>query len=91
MEESFSLTDRRLSNDSIKASSGEVSPYDNNSPVLSDGLLYKFPEDSSPMSDRIPRLSKQHKLSGHSKDRSGSTSPTLSIDKGILNKLQRKL
>uniref|UniRef100_A0A671TMP7 Rho GTPase activating protein 6 n=1 Tax=Sparus aurata TaxID=8175 RepID=A0A671TMP7_SPAAU len=85
VEESFSLTDRRLSNDSIKASSGEVSPYDNNSPVLSDGLLYKFPEDSSPMSDRIPRLSKQQKLSGHSKDRSGSTSPTLSTDKEASN------
>ncbi|KAM9346942.1 rho GTPase-activating protein 6 [Symphorus nematophorus] len=80
-EESFSLTDRRSSNDSIKASSGEVSPYDNNSPVLSDQLLFKYPEDSSPLSDRIPRLSRQYKLSGHSKDGSGSTSPTLSIDK----------
>lgn len=80
-EESLSLTDRCLSSDSIKASSGEVSPYDNNSPVLSDQLLCNFPEDSSPLSDRIPRLSRQQKLSGHSKDRSGSTSPTLSADR----------
>ncbi|TKS67144.1 Rho GTPase-activating protein 6 [Collichthys lucidus] len=79
-EESFSLTERRLSNDSIKASSGEVSPYDNNSPVLSDRLLGKYPEDSSPLSNGIPRLSRQHRLS--SQDGSGSTSPTLSTDKG---------
>ncbi|KAE8299260.1 Rho GTPase-activating protein 6 [Larimichthys crocea] len=78
-EESFSLTERRLSNDSIKASSGEVSPYDNNSPVLSDRLLCKYPEDSSPLSNGIPRLSRQHRLS--SQDGSGSTSPTLSTDK----------
>ncbi|XP_040005395.1 rho GTPase-activating protein 6-like isoform X2 [Xiphias gladius] len=80
-EESFSLTERCLSSEFIKASSGDVSPYDNNSPVLSDGLLWKHPEDSSPLSDRVPRLSTQYKLSGHSKDGSGSTSPTLSTDK----------
>ncbi|XP_059198162.1 rho GTPase-activating protein 6-like [Centropristis striata] len=80
-EESFSLTERCSSNDSIKASSGEVSPYDNNSPVLSDRLTFKFPEDSSLFSERNPRLSGQYKLSGRSKDGSGSTSPTLSMDK----------
>ncbi|GAA6228752.1 rho GTPase-activating protein 6-like [Lates japonicus] len=80
-DESFSPADRRLSSVSIKASSGEVSPYDNNSPVLSDRLLWKYPDDSSPLSDRVPRLSGQCKLRGHSKDRSGSTSPTLSTDK----------
>ncbi|XP_078118113.1 rho GTPase-activating protein 6 isoform X3 [Sander vitreus] len=82
--ESFSLTKRCLSNDAIKASSGEVSPYDNNSPVLSDGLLCNYPEDSSPLSDRVPRLSGQYKLSSQCQDRSGSTSPTLSTDKGSL-------
>ncbi|XP_068560923.1 rho GTPase-activating protein 6-like isoform X1 [Cebidichthys violaceus] len=79
--DSFSLTERCVSNDSIKVSSGEVSPYDNNSPVLSDRLLCKYPEDSSPVSDGIPRLSGQYKDSGHSKDGSGRTSPTLSTDK----------
>ncbi|XP_051260930.1 rho GTPase-activating protein 6 isoform X1 [Dicentrarchus labrax] len=79
-EEAF-LTERCLSNDSIKASSGEVSPYDNNSPVLSDPLLFKYPAGSSPLSDRIPGLSGQYKLSGRSKDGSSSTSPTLSTDK----------
>ncbi|XP_044073725.1 rho GTPase-activating protein 6-like isoform X1 [Siniperca chuatsi] len=80
-EESFPLTERCLSNDSIKASSGEVSPYDNNSPVLTDRLLCKYPEDSSPLSDTIPRLSGHYKFSSNSKDESGSTSPTLSTDK----------
>ncbi|XP_028251168.1 rho GTPase-activating protein 6-like isoform X2 [Parambassis ranga] len=35
-EEPFTLSERRSSSDSNKASSGEVSPYDNNSPVLSE-------------------------------------------------------
>uniref|UniRef100_A0A665TRM4 Rho GTPase activating protein 6 n=1 Tax=Echeneis naucrates TaxID=173247 RepID=A0A665TRM4_ECHNA len=63
-EESFSLTKRCLSSESIKASSGEVSPYDNNSPVLSDGLLWKYPE-------------RRYKHGELSKDESGSTSPTV--------------
>ncbi|XP_067372862.1 rho GTPase-activating protein 6-like isoform X2 [Channa argus] len=74
-EESFSLTDRYFSHDSIKPSSGEVSPYDNNSPVLSDGLLCKYPEESDPLSDRDSRLSEQYKLCDHTKEGSGSTSP----------------
>ncbi|XP_071389579.1 rho GTPase-activating protein 6-like isoform X1 [Centroberyx affinis] len=80
-EESFSLTDRCLSSDSNKASSGEVSPYDNNSPVLSDGLLCKCQGDSSPLSDRFFRLPGQYKLSDHSKDRPGDTCPTPSTGK----------
>lgn len=79
----FSPTERCVSNDSIEASSGEVSPYDNNSPVLSDRLLCKYPEDSG-LSERDPRLSGQFKLSSRSKDGSGSASPTLSTDKGEL-------
>lgn len=79
--ESFALTDRCLSSNSIKASSGEVSPYDNNSPVLSDRLLCKHLEDSGPLSDSISRLSGQFKHSSWSKHGSGSTSPTLSTDK----------
>lgn len=84
-EESFSLTKRCLSTDSLKASSGEVSPYDNNSPVLSDRRLFKYPESSSPLSDSVSRLSDQYKFTGLSKDGSGSTSPTLSTDKEASN------
>ncbi|KAK2856866.1 hypothetical protein Q5P01_005601 [Channa striata] len=35
-EEPFTLSERRSSSDSNKVSSGELSPYDNNSPVLSE-------------------------------------------------------
>ncbi|XP_075951050.1 rho GTPase-activating protein 6-like [Anarhichas minor] len=35
-EESFSLSERHSSSDSNKVSSGEVSPYDNNSPIMSE-------------------------------------------------------
>lgn len=35
-EEPYGLGERRSSSDSNKVSSGEVSPYDNNSPVLSE-------------------------------------------------------
>ncbi|KAM7380468.1 hypothetical protein PAMP_003761 [Pampus punctatissimus] len=76
----FCLNERCLSNDSIKASSGEVSPYDNSSPVLSDRLL--LTADSSPLSDS--GLSVQYKFSGNSKEGSGNTSPVFSTDKGSL-------
>ncbi|KAM9343032.1 rho GTPase-activating protein 6 isoform 2-T2 [Pholidichthys leucotaenia] len=80
-EESFPRTERRLSNDSLKASSGEVSPYDNNSPILSDRLLHKYPKGHSSFTDGASRHSGHDKLSDHSKEGSGSTSPTLSHDK----------
>lgn len=70
----FSLNERRLSGDSTKVSSGEVSPYDNNSPVLSDGL--KYPEDSDPFSHGVPTLS----FTVHSTEGSSRSSPAL--DKG---------
>ncbi|XP_013874121.1 rho GTPase-activating protein 6 [Austrofundulus limnaeus] len=80
-EDSFSLTERSLSNDSLKASSGEVSPYDNNSPVLSDRLLCKYPEDSSVISHRVPRHPRQDELRSRSEGELSSTSPTLPTDK----------
>uniref|UniRef100_A0A668AJA1 Rho GTPase activating protein 6 n=1 Tax=Myripristis murdjan TaxID=586833 RepID=A0A668AJA1_9TELE len=55
-EESFSPAERHLSSDSNKASSGEVSPYDNNSPVLSDQLLRKC-QGSSSLLDKSVKLS----------------------------------
>ncbi|MEQ2173935.1 hypothetical protein GOODEAATRI_002762, partial [Goodea atripinnis] len=47
-EEPFSLSERRSSSDSNKVSSGEVSPYDNNSPVLSE----RRGEPGSPASEQ---------------------------------------
>ncbi|TNN04254.1 hypothetical protein fugu_001283 [Takifugu bimaculatus] len=71
------LNERRLSSDSTKVSSGDVSPYDNNSPVLSDGLVEKYPDDSDPFAHSVPRLS----ITVHSPEGSSRNSPTLSTDK----------
>uniref|UniRef100_A0AAV2K3B4 Rho-GAP domain-containing protein n=1 Tax=Knipowitschia caucasica TaxID=637954 RepID=A0AAV2K3B4_KNICA len=68
-EEHLRLTSRCLSSDSIKASSGEVSPYDNNSPIFSSHLMCDYPTDSSSLSSK-PTL--------HS---SSNSSPTLSNHK----------
>lgn len=58
-EEPFTLSERRSSSDSNKASSGEVSPYDNNSPVLSDRR-----EAGSPGNDQLFRIPEQYNLTG---------------------------
>lgn len=80
--QSFTLNERCISSDSIKASSGEVSPYDNNSPVLSDGLLGKYLEDSIPFSDTASRRSWQRQHTFQFQEGSTRASPTLSTDKG---------
>ncbi|XP_041115101.1 rho GTPase-activating protein 6-like isoform X3 [Polyodon spathula] len=66
---SFTLGERHPSTDS-KASSGEVSPYDNNSPVLSERLLFQKQEDISPSSDKLFKVPEQHTLDGHLKSKS---------------------
>ncbi|XP_052518898.1 rho GTPase-activating protein 6 isoform X1 [Budorcas taxicolor] len=47
-EVSFSMGGRHSSTDSNKASSGDLSPYDNNSPVLSERSLLAMQEDVVP-------------------------------------------
>ncbi|XP_069022469.1 rho GTPase-activating protein 6-like isoform X1 [Embiotoca jacksoni] len=59
-EEPFSRSERRLSSDSNKASSGEVSPYDNNSPVLSE----RRGEAGSPAGEQLFRVPEQYSLVG---------------------------
>ncbi|KAL1021909.1 hypothetical protein UPYG_G00019770 [Umbra pygmaea] len=59
-DDPFSLSERRSSSDSNKASSGEVSPYDNNSPILSD----RRGEGTSPSSERLFRVPEQCTLVG---------------------------
>ncbi|XP_030010336.1 rho GTPase-activating protein 6 isoform X2 [Sphaeramia orbicularis] len=59
-EEPFALSERRSSSDSNKASSGEVSPYDNNSPVLSE----RRGEAGSPGSEQLFRVPEQFTLTG---------------------------
>ncbi|XP_074520905.1 rho GTPase-activating protein 6-like isoform X2 [Halichoeres trimaculatus] len=59
-EEPFALSERRSSSDSNKASSGEVSPYDNNSPVLSE----RRGEPGSPGSEQLYRVPEHFTLPG---------------------------
>ncbi|TKS66302.1 Rho GTPase-activating protein 6 [Collichthys lucidus] len=59
-EEPFTLSERRSSSDSNKASSGEVSPYDNNSPILSE----RRGEPGSPGSEQLFRVPEQYSLVG---------------------------
>ncbi|XP_071758810.2 rho GTPase-activating protein 6-like isoform X1 [Centroberyx gerrardi] len=59
-EEPFTLSERRSSSDSNKASSGEVSPYDNNSPILSE----RRGEPGSPGSEPLFRVPEQYTLVG---------------------------
>ncbi|XP_037320509.2 rho GTPase-activating protein 6-like isoform X1 [Pungitius pungitius] len=60
-EESFSLGERRSSSDSNKVSSGEVSPYDNNSPVLSER---RGGEPGSPGGESLFCVPEQYALVG---------------------------
>lgn len=59
-EEPYTLSERHSSSDSNKASSGEVSPYDNNSPVLSE----RRGEPGSPGSEQLFRVPGQYSLVG---------------------------
>ncbi|XP_044200640.1 rho GTPase-activating protein 6-like isoform X1 [Thunnus albacares] len=59
-EEPFTLSERRSSSDSNKVSSGEVSPYDNNSPVLSE----RRGEPESLGSEQLFRVPEQYTLVG---------------------------
>ncbi|XP_039894160.1 rho GTPase-activating protein 6-like isoform X1 [Simochromis diagramma] len=61
-EEPFVLSERHSSSDSNKASSGEVSPYDNNSPVLSE----RRGEPGSPASEQLYHVPEQYSLVGQS-------------------------
>ncbi|XP_048834315.1 rho GTPase-activating protein 6-like isoform X2 [Brienomyrus brachyistius] len=57
--EPFSLSERLSSSDSNKASSGEVSPYDNNSPVLAECPLTQHQGEESPSPEQLFPTQKQ--------------------------------
>uniref|UniRef100_A0A4W3IAQ9 Rho GTPase activating protein 6 n=1 Tax=Callorhinchus milii TaxID=7868 RepID=A0A4W3IAQ9_CALMI len=81
-EVSYSLGGRHSSTDSNKVSSGEVSPYDNNSPVLSEKLLVQRPGDISPGSEKLFKVPEQYALVGHLKSKSRDSSPVSWPGKG---------
>ncbi|XP_052355202.1 rho GTPase-activating protein 6-like isoform X1 [Oncorhynchus keta] len=64
-EDPFSLSERRSSSDSNKVSSGELSPYDNNSPILSEHQG----EGTSPGSEQYTLL---RQVAGRTRDTHGS-------------------
>nr|XP_055194905.1 rho GTPase-activating protein 6 isoform X2 [Nyctereutes procyonoides] len=80
-EVSFSVGGRHSSTDSNKASSGDLSPYDNNSPVLSERSLLAMQEDVAPGgSEKLYKGPEQYVLVSHlpsSKSRESSPGPRL--------------
>uniref|UniRef100_A0A8B9TQN8 Rho GTPase activating protein 6 n=1 Tax=Anas platyrhynchos TaxID=8839 RepID=A0A8B9TQN8_ANAPL len=64
-EGSYSTGERHSSTDSNKASSGDVSPYDNNSPVLSERSLMATQEEVARSPDKLYRVPEQYTLVGH--------------------------
>ncbi|XP_048716620.2 rho GTPase-activating protein 6 isoform X3 [Caretta caretta] len=69
-EGSYSMEGRHSSTDSNKASSGDVSPYDNNSPVLSERSLMAMQEDVALSSDKLYKVPEQYMLVGHLQSKS---------------------
>ncbi|NWJ08750.1 RHG06 protein, partial [Crypturellus undulatus] len=64
-EGSYSTGGRHSSTDSNKASSGDVSPYDNNSPVLSERSLVATQEEVALSPDKPYKVPEQYTLVGH--------------------------
>ncbi|VFV33656.1 rho gtpase-activating protein [Lynx pardinus] len=83
-EVSFSVGGRHSSTDSNKASSGDLSPYDNNSPVLSERSLLAMQDDAAPGgSEKLYKGPEQYVLVSHlpsSKSRESSPGPRLGKD-----------
>ncbi|KAG8137363.1 hypothetical protein E2320_004604, partial [Naja naja] len=61
-ERSFSIEGRHSSIDSNRTSSGDISPYDNNSPVLSERSVLAMQEDMSLTSDKLHKVPEQNTL-----------------------------
>lgn len=73
---------RHSSTDSNKASSGDVSPYDNNSPVLSERSLMAMQEDVALSSDKLYKVPEQYMLVGHLQSKSREHLPGSWAGKG---------
>ncbi|XP_060625929.2 rho GTPase-activating protein 6 isoform X1 [Anolis sagrei] len=73
-EGSFSMEGRHSSIDSNRASSGDISPYDNNSPVLSERSLLAMQEDLSLSSEKLFKVPEQCTLISHFQPKSRENS-----------------
>ncbi|KAM4796535.1 rho GTPase-activating protein 6 [Rhinophrynus dorsalis] len=74
-ERSFSTEGRHSSTDSNKASSGDVSPYDNNSPILSERSAIARQEDID-NSEKLFKAPEHHMLVGHLLSKTRESSPS---------------
>ncbi|KAK2510158.1 hypothetical protein MC885_021662 [Smutsia gigantea] len=92
----FSMGGRHSSTDSNKASSGDLSPYDNSSPVLSERSLLAMQEGAGPGArEKLNKGLEQDVLVGHltSKSRESSPGPRLGkvrLFEHLLNTFSRK-
>ncbi|XP_006892425.1 PREDICTED: rho GTPase-activating protein 6 [Elephantulus edwardii] len=83
-EVSFALGGRHSSIDSNKASSGDISPYDNNSPVLSERSLLAMQEDmASGGSEKLYKVPEQCMPVSHLPLKSREGSPGPRVGKGM--------
>ncbi|XP_077199362.1 rho GTPase-activating protein 6 isoform X2 [Paroedura picta] len=71
----FSMGGRHSSTDSNRASSGDVSPYDNNSPVLSERSLLGMQEDTALGAERLFKVPEQSMLVSSLQSNSRENSP----------------
>ncbi|ETE61328.1 Rho GTPase-activating protein 6, partial [Ophiophagus hannah] len=73
-ERSFSIEGRHSSIDSNRTSSGDISPYDNNSPVLSERSVLAMQEDMSLTSDKLHKVPEQNTLGSNFQPKSKENS-----------------
>lgn len=81
-EGSYSTGGRHSSTDSNKASSGDVSPYDNNSPVLSERSLMATQEEVARSPDKLYKVPEQYTLVGHLQPKTKENSSASQAGKG---------
>lgn len=84
-EGSYSTGERHSSTDSNKASSGDVSPYDNNSPVLSERSLVAMSEEVAHSPDKLYKVPEQYTLVGHLQTKPKENSSASQAEKGIVH------
>ncbi|NXU73868.1 RHG06 protein, partial [Oreotrochilus melanogaster] len=82
-EGSYSTGGRHSSTDSNKASSGDVSPYDNNSPVLSERSLMATQEEVARSPDKLYKVPEQYTLVGHLQSKAKENSSASQAGKDI--------
>ncbi|KAJ7319618.1 hypothetical protein JRQ81_019129 [Phrynocephalus forsythii] len=78
---SFTMEGRHSSLDSNRASSGDISPYDNNSPVLSERSLMAMQDDKSLSPEKSFQVPEQCMLVSNFQPKSRENSPGSWLDK----------